>query len=341
MQYGLQKLRSGASGLVNAMLGDGSPQSHSAYGQELARLYKADTYAADARKTTAEADLATSRLRALEGLEGSIGPVLQSYGVAADALPGYASLLRAGQGNASALVEALARGSAAQRASDAVGTYQGGNADLANFMLQAAGEKAYQPYQQSAQGSVLNQATGAVDQSSPLAMASIASERALAGERGAGAGAAQALARERDQAAALNQAKVITEGLRPDLVRAQTSAENAQAMQRYADASRPGGTGKPSAATEKLNVLLARGVPADLAEGIAYGTIKSVRDPMGMRTQFIDIASGTVVAEVDSKGVLHRNQNIYGGAPAPGGAPMGGGTAPNDPDGIRALLLSP
>jgi len=53
-------------------------------------------------------------------------------------------------------------------------------------------------YSQNAQGSVLNTVEGGVDQTNPLAVASVASERAQANQRNAAAGASASLMRQRD-----------------------------------------------------------------------------------------------------------------------------------------------
>lgn len=319
MQYGIKNLSHGAGALAQAMLG-ASGREGAAYAKELGMLQQGRSRAAQARKYDAEADLKSMQRDELAGLGETLGPLASNMGLGPENIGSLASVLRAGQGNAGQLAEAMRTFSDGTRTTGAVDAYRGGNTGLANFMLQAANRKAYTPYEQNAQGSVLDTGTGVVDQANPIAKGTIGHLMAQAADEYASAG-------QHNATAGLRRAETATEQARPALVVAQTDAADALATQRRAA---PEGS---NAIAIKKAELMAQGVPEELASSIATGTVKTVRDPMGMRTQFIDIASGQVVAEIDAQGRLLRNPQVYGGMPpgAPAGAVAG---TPSDPLGI-------
>jgi hypothetical protein len=327
MQYGINKLKSGAGSLVEAMLG-GSGGYDKAYADTFKDLQAGQFSADRARKARAEAGISEDQLSALQGLDGTLGPLMVAQGLDAQLGPSLAGLMRAGGGNAANLADALRTTAGGSREQGAVSEFADGNPDLANIMLRAAGRTPYTPYSQSASGSVLHGATGAVDQSNPLARSAIDENRAQAASGYASAGASRA--RER-----LLGVQGQTEALRPDLVRAQTSAADALALDRLTGlAAGPGGD-KPTTASRKEQELIAGGMDPRLARGIAYGTFKVLGDPLGMSKQIVDLASQQVIATMDAKGNITWT-TPSGLAPSDiTGQPSGPAPAGNDSDPLK------
>jgi len=183
-------------------------------------LYDRQAGLYDAQRAKAEAETAgivnTNDLRSPAGMNRTVAlrygvPVenIEALGGYADgvtpmppALPGGVSHtdvgrtlanLRTGYGSKSSSAGDIALGEARLREADARGDVFGGRASPTT-LRQAYGTGPV--FSQNAQGSVLNTVEGGVDQSNPLAVASIASERAQANQRNAAAGSSAAAARK-------------------------------------------------------------------------------------------------------------------------------------------------
>ena len=266
-----------------------------------------------ARKLGIEGDLAQMRLDTLSG------------GLAEHFSPEAVALMQAGQGNAAQLAQGARTFEELQMARNAT---EEGDLNRANINLLAAGRQPYQPFAQTASGSVLHRGTGAVDQSSPLARATVAKLGAQAGQ----AGAAASLATAR----------------REQLLPAQVAAQEALVAQRGRQ-TQTGGA--PTTDFRQMQELIAQNVDPQVAQAVGYGTLKMYKALDGSVTVY-DPLTNTVVYQMDAMGNVLRDPNwgmsgtlpaVVGGAPppvtpaaAPGSAPaMIRAPSPGNPLGLE------
>lgn len=285
--------RTGLGQLAFALAGGADSLGQQAGQAETRRLSDLALNAARSRKLGTEADLGALRLNARRNLGASIGgsglfPKRDPNAIAGIINSGTAPDPTGGLGNLAKLFLEQA--------------VQGGMVDptrAAQGRFAARGGPA--PFVQNAAGSVLNVGAGSVDQTNPIAEATLGNIGAQVAQRNAAAGLdtartgqvlplAEALIGQRNAAAALSDAK-------------RTS---------------PGGGATPLTATRTEQALVARGIPPEIAQGVAFKTIRLVKDPVGLSAQFIDLATQRVVGTIDSKGVYTPAEPLAPAAPAPG-----------------------
>jgi hypothetical protein len=84
-----------------------------------------------------------------------------------------------------------------------------------------------------------------------------------------------------------------------------------------------GGSGKGSSYQKKYREMLRLGVPSNVARGVAYGTIKTIKDEYGYTSAMVDLASGTTIGTISQEGVYTENpewakqSKLSGGGQAP------------------------
>lgn len=70
---------------------------------------------------------------------------------------------------------------------------------------------------------------------------------------------------------------------------------------------------KPTNDAKQYQEMLNLGVPENVARGVAYGTIKSVKDQYGMESAFVDLGTGQVIGQLD-KGAFQFAPGYASGA---------------------------
>jgi len=191
---GVRAFGGGLGDLAASMLGSEGIRQKAQRDQEQ-RLAQAYAHSMSGRKSAAEAGLLEDQLAALPGLGSAYTTQGESLGLGMTPEQGgaMATIARAGGGKqnwgdlAAGYWDRLRQG-------QALGSFDAGNRERANFELAMTGRTPVTPFEQSAQGSVLNTATGAVDQSNPLAGATLGNIAAQEAERLTSAGRHEATA---------------------------------------------------------------------------------------------------------------------------------------------------
>lgn len=174
MQYraGLNAAGRGLGDLVESLMGGDAlaAKARRSHEKDLANAYY-DTQRG--RKAGFEADIAQDTHGARMRLGDHLAEIVPTLGLNPQAAPALSGMYRASGGNAGQLGDLVRHIQAGNYVNQAGQSYAGGNRDLANFQLRQGGETPYTPYAQNAQGSVLNEATGTVDQTNPIAQANL------------------------------------------------------------------------------------------------------------------------------------------------------------------------
>jgi len=220
---------------------------------------------AQADKAQSETAINRDTLAARGGLGDSFARLLQSAGASPTLGVPAAGAFRASGGNAAQLGDLFSTVVNAGRQRSAIARSDAGDPTGANIRLAASGRTPVTPFRQTTGGLVLNQATGAQDQSSPAAQATI-------GDIAARAAASLGTAADRNASAASTSA----------LLQPKINTEVARTAELNARAGRgPGGKPvaefiSPTAAEVKnAKALLKQFIPKELQDAIndEVGTI--------------------------------------------------------------------
>jgi hypothetical protein len=350
-------MQKGLGDIVSSMLMGGSAKD-AAFGDEYLKLATAGSRTAAMQKDALAAQLSQDRLNALGGLDSSMGglaPILPKGVDPSSALPAIASLVRASGG--SDIASILGNMFNQFRLGGAVNRYDAGDPTGAAVQMAAGGQKMpdlakvadgvrYDPFNPAGQMTL-----------TPLGQAHVNQANAAAGASGSEVPLHEAQAREANARA--NAAGYLSVPVGNDLVRVAPEAAaraaqpggltlsdaalgvldggagvdpslaNAALPQGASDVRvvRPASKGADSTGSAKKQAELeAQGYSADLARGIAYGTLKTVADPTGIVRQLVDTGSGHVIANFEiGKGLVltPEGERLYAGKgrSAPAGIP--------------------
>lgn len=320
-----QGARPGIAQMINALAAPGG----NVYGDTMRDLAYVDSAQAGARRDDSETSLNQQKFDARNSIAGALQGVPLPPGLSPDVVSSM--FVGSENPNLRDYTQGLVDlgGTEAQRG--ALDAARRGDTDAMNrFNTIAKPGETYEPYSLNETG-MYNAGTGAY-QFTPGHEALVNQRNAAAGASAAAGRASDALANQRQFLEVQPGASVVrTPGT---IDEAMQSVYQAPYSPRQASAGGAGGDGTSS--LQKMQELMAQGIPEPIARGIAYGSIKNIPGEMGMSRGLQDMASGVTIATMDDTGrmvLTPEGQRMYGGggAPSPGGAPMPG--AKQAPDG--------